>query len=242
MIFIDEYNGDESTLYTDKKFKEFTLKLPGAYYTARSMQLIYEMYCNWLKTRNGFYLFEVKLSVADSLGVCSESMLDCLFHRVQGDIKYLELGADKSIGFISNTYRLASSTIHNGYFLLPMSEAAKINSKRGEKAEIPEDVHRVFKRILNSFYCDSFCHEDIFKEDELDLSFTYSTSGEGSAAIFNDSSFEMHEEGFNRLCEIAELPIERKHIESSKFRAWHGYIPHHDYFCTSLFESFFFYF
>jgi hypothetical protein len=233
MIFRDEYTGQKREIFNKRKFKEFNL-YENVDYTTRSLELIYPMYCQWLNTRHGIYLYEMKLSIDDSVGVCNESLLDCLFHRVQGDIEHRNTGPDKSIDLIWKTYRKGSMTIIEGYFLMPMSEAEKADSPRGDKAEIPKSVHRIFSRILEQYSI--HFHEDMFDDDALDLRFQYSTFGEGYEVIFSDSNIEVHEIGFNILCQIAQLPREKQEVESTLFRLRKGYTPAHGYFCTSVFE------
>lgn len=239
MIFNDKYSGDENEIFNKTKFKEFNLP-DDTNYTTRSLELIYEMYCRWLNTRHGVYLYKMKLSVDDSVNASGESLLDCLFHRVQGDIEHRNTGADKSIGLIWKTYRKGSMTVHEGYFLMPMSEAEKIDNPRSDKAKIPYSVHSVFSRISDQYSI--HFHEDIFEFDALDLRFKYSTLGEGYEIIFSDSNFEVHELGFNTLCEIAQLSSEDQEIESVLFRTKYGYTPAHGYFCTSVFEPLLFHF
>ena len=239
MIFRDEFTGEQSEIFKKLKFKEF--KLPtDVNYTERSLQLIYDMYCSWLNTRHGFYLYLMKLSVDDSLELCGDSLLDYLFHRVQGDIEHRDTGSDKSISLVSTTYREGTKTIHEGFFLMPMTEAEMTETPRGDKSVTPKSVHRIFSRILTQFHNNEFVEVLDLEEDALDLRFRYSDFGEGYEAIYKDSSFEVHEQGFNILCELAELPKEKSNIEPVLFRTWYGYNPYHSYFCTSIFEPFFF--
>lgn len=240
MIFRDEFTGEKSEIFKKLKFKEF--KLPtDVNYTERSLQLIYEMYSRWLNTRHGFYLYQMKLSVDDCLERCSDSLLDYLFHRVQGDIEHRNTGSDKSISLISSTHRKGTKTIHEGCFLMPMTETEMAKNSRGDKSETPKSVHRIFSRILTQFHNNDFTEALDFEAGALDLRFMYSDLGEGFGVIYKDSSFEVHEQGFNILCELAELPKEKSNIEPVLFRTWYGYNPNHSYFCTSIFEPFFFY-
>jgi hypothetical protein len=233
MVFRDEYTGQQSEVFNKLKFKEFNLPA-DANYTERSLQLIYEMYCRWLNTRHGAYLYQMKLSVDDSVEVCAESLLDCLFHRVQGDIELRDTGPDKSINMIWKTRREGSMTIFEGYFLMPMTGVEKTDSPRSDIAEIPKSVHRIFSRILDQYSI--HFHEDIFEDEALDLCFKYSALGEGYGIIFSDSNFESHELGFKTLCEIAQLSSEKQEAEPALFRTKYGYTPTHGYFCTSVFE------
>ena len=238
MIFTDKFTGDKNEIFNKSKFKEFSLP-DDAKYTTRSLELVYQMYCKWLNTRHGFYLHQVRFSVDDSLELCSDSLLDYLFHRVQGDIEHRNTGPDKSISLVSATHRKGAKTNHIGYFLMPMTEAEMTESPRGNKSESPKSVHRIFSRILTQFHHNNFTEVADVEDDALDLGFMYSDFGEGFGAIYKDSSFEVHEQGFNILCELAELPEEKSNIEPVLFRTWHGYNPTHSYFCTSMFEQFF---
>jgi hypothetical protein len=236
MIFSDKYSGDKNEIFKKPKFKEFNL-YDKVDYTTRSLELTYQMYCRWLNTRYGIYLYNVKLTIADNVDICSESILDYLFHRVQGDVEHRNTGSDKSIGLISKTYRKGTSTIHEGWFLMPMTEAEKHDNPRGDKAEISKDVHRIFSRILTQYWY--HVNSEIFDEEALGLEFSHVKLGEGCEAIFNDSSFEMHERGFNTLCVMADLYTDKPGVDTALFRTRDGYNPAHNYFCTSLFEPFF---
>ena len=66
MIFRDEYSGQKSEIFNKRKFKEFNL-YENVDYTTRSLELIYPIYCQWLNTRHGIYLYEMKLSIDDSV-------------------------------------------------------------------------------------------------------------------------------------------------------------------------------
>jgi hypothetical protein len=236
MIFSDKYSGDKNEIFKKPKFKEFKLQ-DGVDYTTRSLELIYQMYCRWLNTRHGIYLYTVKLSIADNVDICSESILDYLFHRVQGDVGHRNTGSDKSIGMILKTYREDSSTIHEGFFLMPMTEAEKNSTPRGNKARISKDVDRIFSRILSQYWC--HVNNEVFDEETLGLEFSCSPLGEGFGVIFNDSSFKMHELGFYILCLLADLFTDKPGADTVLFRTRDGYNPAHNYFCTSLFEPFF---
>jgi hypothetical protein len=236
MIFRDEYTGQQSEIFNKLKFKEFTL-YDDAKYTTRSLELIYPMYCQWLNTRHGIYLTKVKLSISDEANLCSESLIDYLFHRVQGDIESRQACSDKSIGLVWKTYREGASTIHEGLFLIPMTEAEMNESPRGEKAKVSRDVSSIFELILVHY--DYRLYGQLLGDDDekpIELEFRHSKFGEGHRVIFSDSSLKMHEQGFNTLCDFAELPDD---AESALFRVRNGYNPAHNYFNTSLFEPFF---
>ena len=232
MIFNDIYSGDENEIFNKLKFNVFNLP-DDINYTTRSLELIYPMYCNWLNTRQGMYVVKFELSIPDDPGsFCSEALIDYLFHRVQGDVGYRNTGSDKSIGLLWKTYRRDSSTVHEGHFLIPMTEAEVIESSRGDKAHAPESVIGIFSRILdkhqNSIYLGTV------EEESLELSFMYSKSGEGYGVIFNDSSFELHEQGFVTLCEVAQLSKDKPGAATDLFRARCGYNPAHSYVSTAF--------
>ena len=237
MIFKNEFTGNKNDIFNNSKFREFNLPDDGRY-TTRSLELIYQMYCNWLNTRHGMYLNYVKLSISDDSDLCSESLIDYLFHRVQGDIESRKTCSDKSIGFLWKTYREDTSTIHEGLFLVPMTKAEMQENPRGENAEMSQGVNDIFGRINNQF---EFRLYGQLLEEECDnkpikLKLRYSELGEGHRVIFSDSSFEMHERGFVTLCDIADLS---KDADSVIFRTRCGYTPTHSYFNTSIFEPFF---
>ena len=186
MIFRDEYTGQESEIFNKQKFKEF--KLPAdANYTERSLQLIYDMYARWINTRYGAYLVKFNLSIEDDSDAYSESVIDYLFHKVQGDIEKRNTGPDKSIGMIWTTNHKGSSIIHEGYFLMPMTEAEMIKSAREDEAKIPDDVYSVFSRILTNL--SSQVDKGIICEDAITLDFLCSNYGEGYRAVFSNSIF-----------------------------------------------------
>ena len=235
MIFNDKYSGDENEIFNKTKFKEFNLP-DDTNYTTRSLELIYHMYCRWLNTRYGMYLVKFDLSTEDCFPVSNQSIIDYLFHRVQGDIQKRNTGPDKSIGMIWNTCLEGRSTTHKGYFLMPMTEAEMIKSPRDKEADISDDVFNIFSRIFNKY-----CYKvemGIISEDAVGLDFTHSKLGEGHNAIFSNSSFIMHERGFTTLCEIAELPTVKPNIDPTLFRVRYGYNPAHNYFCTYPFKPF----
>lgn len=235
MIFRDEFTGQQSEIFKNLKFKEF--KLPdGANYTERSLELIYEMNSRWLNTRNGAYLVKFNLAIEDDNDAYSESVIDYLFHTVQGDIEKRDTGSDKSIGMIWNTIRKGTSIIHEGYFLMPMTESEKIKSPRGDEAKIPDDVYNIFSHILTNL--SDQVDNGAICEDAITLDFLCSNYGEGYRAIFSNSTFEMYECGFTTLCEIAELSIDESSIAPVLFRTRLGYTPHHGYFSSHAFKPF----
>jgi hypothetical protein len=48
--------------------------------------------------------------------------------------------------------------------------------------------------------------------------------------IFSDSSFDVHEQGFTTLSEIAQLSIDKPDAETPLFRTRYGYSPVHWHF------------
>ena len=227
MIFNEKYSGDENEIFNKIKFKEFNLP-DDTNYTTRSLELIYQMYCRWLNTRYGFYVVNFELSTQDDTDApCSEYLIDHLFHRVQGDVGYRNSGSDKSIGLLWKTYRKESSTIHSGCFLVPMSGVELTDSPRGDSAHSPEGVNGIFSRIINKL---NFNYEiGVFGDAVIDLDFTHPKKGEGSEVIFNDSRFELHEQGFATLCEVAQLPKDKQGDDFPLFRARSGYNPSRSY-------------
>lgn len=229
MIFRDEFTGEQSEIYKKPKFKEF--KVPTDFkYTERSLQLIYEMYCRWLNTRYGAYLFKFNLSIEDDNGEYGETLIDYLFHTVQGYVEKRNTGSDKSIGMIWNTKRKDSSTVHEGFFVIPMTETEMIKSPRGDEAKIPDDVHSVFSRIFTNF--SDKVENGIISGHKIALTFLWSKYGEDFRAVFSNSSFKMQEWCFITLCEIAELPKDEPCIAPVLFRTRLGYNPHHSYLST----------
>jgi hypothetical protein len=242
MIFNDIYSGDENEIFNKLKFNAFNLP-DDINYTTRSLELIYPMYCRWLNTRHGMYVVKFELSIPDNIdnpdnrgSFCSEALIDYLFHRVQGDVGYRNTGSDKSIGLLWKTYHRDSSTVHEGHFLIPMTEAEVIESPRGDKAPVPESVTNIFSRIIDKYNLSIYMGR--FDDDPVELDFMYSKLGEGYRAIFNDSSFELHEQGFVTLCEVAQLSINKPDVDSTLFRARCGYNPVQSYFDASLYDPF----
>ena len=231
MIFRDEFTGQQSKIFNKLKFKEF--KLPAEFnYTERSLELIYEMYCRWLNTRYGIYVVKFNLSIEKDDDMYSELLIDYLFHKVQGYMKKRNTGTDKSIDMIWNTKHKGSSIIHEGHFLIPMTETEMTNSPRGDEAQLPSNVYNVFSRILTSL------SDNSDSERGISLDFMYSEFGEGYKAIFSNSIFEMHECGFTTLCEIAELSKDESSVAPVLFRTRLGYNPPHGCFSSHVFKPF----
>ncbi|KXJ57377.1 MAG: hypothetical protein AXW17_03175 [Colwellia sp. Phe_37] len=236
MIFNDKYSGDKNEIFDKLKFKEFNLP-DDANYTTHSLELIYPMYCYWLNTRYGIYVVKFNLSIPDEPGsFCSEYLIDHLFHRVQGDVGYRNSGSDKSIGLLWKTYRKESSTIHEGCFLVPMTEVELTESPRGDEAHTPEGVTSIFSRIIDKY---NFNEEvGILQDEAMELKFIHPKQGEGSAVIFNDSRFELHEQGFVTLCEVAQLPKDKPDADTGLFRARCGYNPTRSYVSGDWYDPF----
>ena len=236
MIFNDKYSGDENEIFNKTKFKEFNLP-DDTNYTTRSLELIYQMYCRWLNTRYGFYVVKFELSIPDDPGAfCTEYLIDHLFHRVQGDVGYRNSGSDKSIGLLWKTYRKDSSTIHEGCCLVPMTETELTDSPRGDMAHAPEGVTSIFSRIIDKY---NFNYEaGIFADEAMELNFIHPKKGEGNEVIFNDSRFELHEQGFVTLCEVAQLPKDKQGDDSPLFRAKSGYNPARNYVSIGQYDPF----
>ena len=236
MTFRDEFTGQQSEIFKKLKFKEF--KVPTDFnFTERSLQLIYEMYCRWLNTRYGAYLYKFELTIEDDNDEYGETLIDYLFHIVQGSVEKRNTGSDKSIGMIWNTKRKDTSTVHEGFFLIPMTETEMINSPRGDEAEIPDEVHSIFSRILSNF--SDQVDNGIISKHRITLSFLWSKNGEGYSAVFKNSTFKMQEWCFITLCEVAELPKDEPSIAPVLFRTRLGYNPHHSYLSTQAFMPFY---
>jgi hypothetical protein len=229
MIFRDEYTGQQSEIFNKPKFKEFNLPT-DVNYTERSLQLIYEMYCRWLNTRHGIYMVKFNLTIEKEDDIYSELLIDYLFHKVQGYMIKRNTGTDKSINMIWNTKHKGSSIIHEGYFLIPMTEAEMTKSPRGDEAQLPSNIYNIFSRILTNLSDKG--------ERGISLDFMYSKFGEGYKAIFNNSIFEMHECGFTILCEIAELSTDKTNVAPVLFRTRYGYTLPNSYFSTRAFKPF----
>lgn len=236
MIFQDKYSGQESEIFNQPKFKEFRLPCDEKH-TTRSLELIYSMYCKWLNTRHGIYLCQMRLFTDDDIGVCSDSILDYIFHRVQRDVGNINTSPDKSIGLVSGSYREGTKTIHDGYFLIPMTESEMKEISKGGKPKIPKAVIAIFSRILSQLNNTAF--DVIYEEENFDLSFRYLSEKDGAGVILSNSNLKEHEVGFNALSEVARLYKEDLNGDPILFSVRYGYTPAHNYFYTSLFELFF---
>jgi len=244
MIFTDKYSGNENELVKKAKYKEFSLIQSEADYTDRSVGLIYDMYCRWLNTNHGMYLVKVNLYVPDSSDECSESVIDYLFHMVQGNVKHRNVRSDNSIGLIWKTYRKDFKTIHEGYFLIPMTEAEYDKPRDTMKSLFSMDALNTVANTMSQLAAkfDKEYGKEINTEldTELDqkimLVVSHSTKKDGSWGIFSDSSFEVHEKGFATLCEIAQLSIDKPDAETPLFRTRYGYSPDHWHFGNDSLE------
>jgi hypothetical protein len=233
MIFTDKYSGNKSELVKRDKYKEFSLIQTGANHTTRSLGLSYDMYCRWLNTNYGVYLVKANLSIPDESDKCSESVIDYLFHMVQGNVKHRNVRSDNSIGLIWKTYRKDSSTIHEGYFLISMTEA-EYDKPRDKKMslfsiDVFNAVGDTLSQLKAKFYSESDMEFDKEPDKEIGLHFEFLFHIDGKG-LFHDSSFEVHEQGFAKLCEISQLPIDKPDSESPLFRTRYGYSPVHWHF------------
>ena len=108
-----------------------------------------------------------------------------------------------------------------------MTEVELTGSPRGDMAHAPESVTSIFSRIFDKR---NFNEEvGILQEGAMELNFIHSKQGEGNEVIFNDSRFELHEQGFVTLCEVAQLPKSKQGADSPLFRAKSGYNPSRSY-------------
>jgi hypothetical protein len=230
MIFTDKYSGNKNELVKRDKYKEFSLNQNGANHTTRSLGLIYEMYCRWLNTTHGIGLLMFHLSIPDNSDECSESELDNLFHIAQGSVKQRNTGSDNSIGMISKTYRKDFSTNHEGYFLIPISDAEKHNILQGDKKPFLQELFNIPSRI--------FSGRKAKLDTESTVYFSLQAKDKNHGIILSDSSFEVHEQGFATLCEIAQLSIDKPNAEPPLFRTRYGYSPTHWHFGKDSIEPF----
>lgn len=241
MIFIDKYSGNKNELAKKDKYKEFSLIQNEADHTTRSLGLIYEMYCRWLNTNYGVYLVKANLTIPDSSDECSESVIDYLFHMVQGNVKHRNVRSDNSIGLIWKTYRKDSSTIHEGYFLIPMTEA-EYDKPRNKKSLFSMDVFDAVANTMSQLKAKFNKEFDLeFDKEpvrEIGLHFKFSFDNDGKGGLFHDSSFEVHEQGFATLCEIAQLSIDKPDAEPPLFRTRYGYNPRLWHFGNDSLEPF----
>ncbi|MEH6595684.1 MAG: hypothetical protein V7736_09085 [Colwellia polaris] len=238
MIFNDKYSCDENELLKSDKYKEFSLIQSDVDYTTRSLGLIYDMYCRWLNTNHGIYLVKAKLSIPDGSDKCSESVIDYLFHMVQGNIKHRNVRSDNSIGLIWKTYRKDSSTIHEGYFLISMTEAEYDKPRDKKMSSFSMDVFKSVGDSLSQLKAKFYNESDMEFDKEIGLHFEFLFNIDGKGGLFHDSSFEVHEQGFTTLCKIAQLSIDKPDTESPLFRTRYGYSPVHWYFGNDSLEPF----
>jgi len=220
MIFNDKYNGEEEFLFKAPKFKAFALPNNIADYTARSLQLIYEKYCQWLNTRCGFYRLQLHIEIPDESKICSESALDYLFNDIQMSVRSRRTCSDNSIGLVWNTYRENDKVIHKGHLLISMSVEEFNERPRGNKALIPVEVINILR--------DSLIILDVKFEGKLNHFFSFSMKGEGEETIFNNSKFSAHEQSFQAFCQVAQLPQQIKDDNFPLFRVRYGYHPGYD--------------
>ena len=212
MIFVDKYNGDADLLHQSGTFKEFILQDSEERYTSRSLKLIYDMYCRWLNATHGICLVIFHLSIPDDSNECSESTLDNLFHTVQDNVKHRNTSSDNSIGLISKTYRKNFSTNHEGYFLLPISDTEKHDTLKGDNKPILREVANIISR--------TFARRKVNLDTKSILHFSLKGKDMEHGIILSDACLDAHEQGFNILCEIAQIDI-----EPSLFRTRYGYNP-----------------
>jgi len=222
MIFVDKYNGEKDLLNKSETFKEFKLQGPCSGYTSRSLKLIYEMYCRWLNTTHGISILMFHLSIPNASDECSESVLNNLFHIAQNSVKDRNTSSDNSIGMISKTYQKDSSTYHEGYFLIPISDEGK-NDKKKALREIFDIPSKVFaaRESLNT---------------QSSVYFSRKGKYENHGIILSDANIDAHEQGFNILCEIAQIPASKADIEPPLLRTRYGYNPNLRLFDYSLVE------
>lgn len=230
MIFSDKYNGNKSELVKIDKYKEFSLTQSGANHTTRSLGLIYDMYCRWLNTAHGIGLLMFHLSIPDDSGECSESELDNLFHIAQGSVKHRNTSSDNSIGMISKTYRKDFSTIHEGCFLIPISDAEKHDILQGDK--------KTFLRELFNIPSQIFSGRKVKLDTESTVYFSLKGKDKNHGIILADAGLDVHEQGFATLCEIAQLSMNKPDAEPPLFRTRYGYNPRLWHFGKDSLEPF----
>ena len=224
MIFVDKYIGETDLLHKSEAFKEFKLQDPSGTYTSRSLKLIYDMYCRWLNTTHGIGILMFHLSIPNASGECSESVLNNLFHIAQNSVKDRNTGSDNSIGMISKTYQKALSAHHEGCFLIPISDDGKNDKSKTllEIFNIPSKVFAANRESLNT---------------ESSVYFSGKGKFENYGIIPSDANIDVHEQGFNILCEIAQLSASKADIEHPLLRTRYGYNPNLRSFDYSLAES-----
>jgi hypothetical protein len=228
MIFTDKYSGNENELVKKAKYKEFSLIQSGADYTDRSVGLIYDMYCRCLNTTHGIGLLMFHLSIPDDSGECSESELDNLFHIAQDSVKHRNTSSDNSIGLISKTYRKDFSTNHEGCFLIPISDEEKHDILQGDKKTLLRELLNIPSRIISG--------RKAKLDTESTVYFSLKGKDKNHGIILSDSNFEVHEQGFATLCEIAQLSMDKPEAESPLIRTRYGYSPVHGHFGNDSLE------
>ena len=238
MIFSDKYSGNKNELVKSDKYKEFSLIQSEVEYTTRSLGLIYDMYCRWLNTNHGIYLVKANLSIPDDSDECSESVIDYLFHMVQGNIKHRNVRSDNSIGLIWKTYRKDFSTIHEGYFLISMTEAEYDKPRDKKMSLFSLDVFNSVGDTMSQLKAKFDKEFDKEPDKKIGLYFEFLFSNNGKGGLFHDSSFEVHEQGFATLCEIAQLSIDKPDTEFPLLRTRYGYSPVHWHFGNDSLEPF----
>tara|TARA_B110000211_G_scaffold99557_2_gene115942 strand:+ start:15286 stop:16047 length:762 start_codon:yes stop_codon:yes gene_type:complete len=221
VIFNDKFTGDEEGfLYKESRFKAFSLPDSDANYTTRSLGLIYEKYCRWLKTRHGFYQVELHMEIPDKSNICSESALDYWFNDIQMSLRPRATCSDNSIGFVWKTYRDNDKVIHKGHLLISMTKKEYCDIPRGKKATIPKGVRDILSNSMKVL--------SVRFEGKLNHCFSFSIKGEGEETIFHDSDFKAHEQSFQALCQVAQLPKQIKGDDFPLFRVRYGYHPGYD--------------
>ncbi|MEW6984318.1 hypothetical protein AAD001_16815 [Colwelliaceae bacterium 6471] len=214
MIILDKYNGNTNELLRGSTFREFNLPIDGADYTTNSLGIIYDMYCRWLQAEFGISFVEFNLRIPDNSGARSELVLDSLFHTVQENIKHRKSCSHNSTGFIWKSYREGFSTIHKGYFFIPIIRGEIENKPEGNKNLLSKDILEIIGKIMSQ-------DKEHFTED-VGL-YLVTPSEEGRGGVLCNSSFEAKEQAFARLCDIAKIYIEEQNYEPPLFTARIGY-------------------
>lgn len=75
-------------------------------------------------------------------------------------------------------------------------------------------------------------------DKKIGLYFEFLFNNNGKGGLFYDSSFEVHEQGFATLCEIAQLSIDKPDTEFPLLRTRYGYSPVHWHFGNDSLEPF----
>jgi hypothetical protein len=187
-------------------------------------------------------LVKANLSIPDDSDECSESVIDYLFHLVQRNIKHRNVRSDNSIGLIWKTYRKDFSTIHEGYFLISMTEAEFDKPRDKKMSEFSMDIFNsvgdTMSQLKTKFDKEFDLEFDKEPDKKIGLYFEFLFSNNGKGGLFHDSSFEVHEQGFATLCKIAQLSIDKPNTESPLFRTRYGYNPVHWYLGNDSLEPF----